>query len=391
MKRNLFNTVKVPKWPIINLKTMFSLMNVYLSGYWSWYGQKEISFIKKFSKLHTVKYVITSTSATVGIENALIALGIKQGDEVIVPAYTWISTATAVARIGAIPVIVDIEPDTLCISPKAIRSAITDKTKAVIPVHLFSATAEMCEIMDIAKEYNLKVVEDCAHAHGAMYDGKGVGSIGDVGVFSFQQVKLMCSGEGGACITNDREVADTIDRINHIGYSVYSKKMPGTSQFVYSKNVLSEFQLAVLDEQCDMLLSQTVKREENAQYLENLLNDIDGVTCQKTSKATTRRSYCDFVFMIDSSRLKEDKSIYNIIFEINKYGLKAKNGWGIPIYEHEAWNLPEELYIKKNTEIAEQKSKKEVVTLPQTILLTDKKNLKKVANIVRKVVSEYIS
>ena len=390
MKKNCISKIKLTKWPITNFKTLILLFKVYISGYWSWYGKKEITFIKKFAKIQNAKYVLTLTSATAGIENALIALGIKAGDEVIVPAYTWISTATAVARIGAIPVIVDIDSETLCISPSAIKEAITEKTRAIIPVHLFSALANMNEIMQIAKDNNLKVVEDCAHAHAAKYKDRGIGTIGDIGVFSFQQTKLMCCGEGGACTINNIKLADNIDRLNHIGYSVYSKETKTKEEFIYSKNILSEFQLAILEEQCNTILKQTKTREENAKYLEELLKVHPAIKCQQTPNETTRRSFYNFVFMIDSSRLKEGKSKYDIISNLNKFGLKAENGWGIPIYEHEVWNLPENAYIKKETTIAELKSKKEVITLPHTLLLAKKNDIKKAAQIIIDSVNQNI-
>lgn len=136
------------------------------------------------------------SNGTVTIESALHALGIGPGDEVIVPALTWIATAMAVHYVGATPVFADIEADTWCIDPAKIESAITPATKAVIPVHLYGSMADMEKIMDIADKNNLHVIEDCAHAQGGVWDGKGLGSIGVVVSFSFQESKTLSSGEG---------------------------------------------------------------------------------------------------------------------------------------------------------------------------------------------------
>lgn len=390
MEKSSKYKINMPLWPIINLKTLISLSKAYLRRYWSWYGKNEIEFIQKFAKIQTSKYVITTTSATIGMENALIACGIKQGDEVIIPAYTWIATATAVARIGAIPVIVDINPETLCISVSAIKQAITERTKAIIPVHLASALCDMKEIMQIAKEHNLKVIEDCAHSHGATYENRGTGSIGDVGVFSFQHAKLMCSGEGGACTVQNIKIADNIDKLTHIGYSMYLRVPKAPLGMICSKHIMTEFQLALLNNQCDVLLKQTAKRIENAKYLEELLQNVDGIRIQQTPKETTRRSYYFFVFMIDSNRLKENVSKYTIIEELRKCGLRASNGWGIPVYKHEAWNLRPEQYVRHDTSITERISEKEVIALPQMLFLTNKKNIKKVAELIINTLEKYI-
>ena len=142
-----------------------------------------------FAKFNQVGYCAMMANGTVTLELALRTLGVQAGDEVIVPAHTWMATGTAVAYLGAIPVIVDIESDTLCMDPAAFEAAITPRTKAVIPVHLFGSMANMDEIMRIARKHHLAVVEDCAHAHGGQWDGKYVGSIGDIGSFSFQESK----------------------------------------------------------------------------------------------------------------------------------------------------------------------------------------------------------
>ena len=215
---------QIPVWPVVSEKTAEKLKEVYFSRKWSFNGPEEQKFARNFARYNNAKYGIVMANGTVTLESALHALGIGPGDEVIVPALTWIATAMAVHYVGATPVFVDIESDTWCLDPVKLEDAITPATKAVIPVHLYGSMADMDKIMDIAKKNNMYVIEDCAHAQGGVWDGKGLGSIGIVGSFSFQESKTLSSGEGGICLTNNEELAEKLYRIKHIGYSDVSEQ-----------------------------------------------------------------------------------------------------------------------------------------------------------------------
>ncbi len=173
------------------------------SGWVSSLGYYIEEFEKEFAKFCGVKYAVLTNNGTTGLHLALEAIGIKKDDEVIIPDLTFIATANAVAYIGAKPVMVDIDPENLCINPSKIEAAITEKTKAIIPVHLYGHPANMDEINTIAKKYNLFVIEDAAEAHGAKYKNKVVGGLSDCGVFSFYGNKIITTGEGGALTTNN--------------------------------------------------------------------------------------------------------------------------------------------------------------------------------------------
>ena len=157
-------------------------------------------FAQRFAELHGAKYGLCLTNGTIALVAALQAAGIRFGDEVIVPAYTWDGTATAVLFAGGVPVFADVDPDTYCLDVESARKAITPRTKALLPVHLAMRFAEMDALSELAREHGLKIIEDCAHAHGGQYRGRGAGAIGDLGCFSFQESKLMTSGEGGIVI-----------------------------------------------------------------------------------------------------------------------------------------------------------------------------------------------
>jgi L-glutamine:2-deoxy-scyllo-inosose/3-amino-2,3-dideoxy-scyllo-inosose aminotransferase len=166
-------------WPMSTKEELHALENVLASSKWGgqpFPGKHAQAFAKKFAEFHTAKYGQCVNTGTVAIQAALKAIGIRPGDEVIAPAYTWEGTVGPVLLMNAVPVFVDIDPDTYCLDAKLIEKAITPKTKAILPVHLGMRFADMDEILRIAKAHNLKVIEDCAHAHGGMWRGKGAGS-----------------------------------------------------------------------------------------------------------------------------------------------------------------------------------------------------------------------
>jgi len=184
---------------------------------WIGMGPKTKEFEEKFAKYIGVKYAVALNSATAALHLANLVLGIKDGDEVIVPAMTFVSTALAPLYCGATPVFADIEEDTLCIDPKDIERKITKNTKAIIPVHYGGHACKMDEIMEIAQKYGLKVIEDAAHATGAKYKGKMLGSIGTLGCFSFHAVKNLPTGDGGMLVTDDEKIYKELLKLRWVG------------------------------------------------------------------------------------------------------------------------------------------------------------------------------
>ncbi|HEY0740053.1 MAG TPA: DegT/DnrJ/EryC1/StrS family aminotransferase [Chryseosolibacter sp.] len=189
--------------PFISDKELEYVTDAVKSGWVSSLGKYIELFETSFAKFCDVKYALTVNNGTTGLHLALEVLGVTAGDEVIIPDLTFVATANAVAYTGAKPVLVDIDPDTLCISLEAIKKAITPRTKAIIPVHLYGHPANMSEINTLAKQHNLFVIEDAAEAHGAECNGKRVGSLSHFGVFSFYGNKIITTGEGGMLTTND--------------------------------------------------------------------------------------------------------------------------------------------------------------------------------------------
>lgn len=192
--------------PSITHREIEYVMDAVKSGWVSSLGKYIEIFEQNFAKYVGTKYALTVCNGTTALHLALVSLGIKKGDEVIVPDLTFVATANAVVYTGAKPIFADIDPQTWCIDPEDVRIKITPKTKAIIPVHLYGHPADIDTINEIAKENALYVIEDAAEAHGAEYKGKKVGSIGTCGIFSFYGNKIITTGEGGMLTTNDEKL-----------------------------------------------------------------------------------------------------------------------------------------------------------------------------------------
>ena len=379
-------------WPQPSPRTAERLKQVYLSGKWSFNGACEQEFCRKFADYCGARHGVFMVNGTVTLESALHALGVKAGDEVIVPGNTWIATAMAAAYLGAKPVFVDVEPDTLCLDPAQVRRAITRKTKAVIPVHLFGSMADMDRLMKISRETGIPLVEDCAHAQGGFWNGKGLGTIGSIGSFSFQQSKTLASGEGGICLTQDDELADKLFRIKHIGYGAGQKQgeaATGPSSGLICHNYRGlEFNALILTESLKRLKAQTAQRDANARYFAELIQDVPGITVQARGRRADMQGYYNFVMLLDPRALKKGNSIKEIREALAAEGMPCGRGYG-PIYRHLLWNLPASAYRIHSRAVVEDSTDNRMLTLMHTWLLAGKPMMKAMAGAVGKVMKAY--
>ena len=335
-------------WPPTNKTTEHALVELYRSQNWSWNGPWEQKFSHDFSQLHTVRHTWLMANGTVTLEAALHVLGIGPGDEVIVPALTWLATAMAVIYVGAKPVFVDIEPDTLCLDPGATAAAITARTKAIIPVHLYGGMADLDRLLALARKHGLKVVEDCAHAQGGLWNGKGLGSLGDIGSFSFQQSKTVACGEGGCVTTNDDQMAERLFRFKHIGYDLCAKQgkaadSPPSGLLCHNYRG-TEFQAAVLHGQLAGLQTLTERRNRNADFLTCELEKIPGVKIQARGRRATpgRQSYYGFMAILDRAQWS-GATQQQILRALHAEGVPACTTYG-SVYRHPLWNAPTSTY-----------------------------------------------
>jgi UDP-4-amino-4,6-dideoxy-N-acetyl-beta-L-altrosamine transaminase len=290
--------------PTIEENEIEEVVKVLRSG-WLTTGPKVAEFEENMQKYLGCKKAIGLSSCTGGLHIALAALGIKPGDEVIVPSYTFAASAHVVAWLGAKPVLVDVEKDTFNIDPKKIEEAITDKTKAIIPVHFAGHSCDMDRIMAIAEKHNLYVIEDAAHAIGTDYKGKKIGNFGNATVFSFYATKTITTAEGGMIVTNDEELGKKLKRYSYFGvdkdaFNRYADKGNWYYEIVelgYKYN-MDNIQGALGVEQLKKLESFIEKRRKLANLYTSLLKGVPGII-MPVEKEYTRHSYHLYPILLD--------------------------------------------------------------------------------------------
>ena len=270
------------RWPIFGEKEEKALLEVLRSGEWN-RRDKVDEVGEAFATYQDAKYAVPLANGTVALQCALKAAGVDAGDEVIVPALTFVATATAVVLVNAVPIMVDIDPLTYNIGPEAIEAAITPRTKAIIPVHNGGYPADMDAIMEIADKHDLWIIEDCAHAHGSQWRGKGVGSIGHLGTFSFQIGKTLTCGEGGMVLTNDETLAENAARFANLNMR------------------MTNLQAALLQCQLERFDAQVETRERNTAHLVAGMKGINGIDPIPRDDRVTRWCfyYWDFRYIPD--------------------------------------------------------------------------------------------
>lgn len=261
------------------------------------YGPNCLAFQEEFAAWNGNRFALTTNSGTAALHMALVAAGCGAGDEVIVPAYTFIATASAVLSVNAVPIFADIDAETYNLDPEAVRRAITDKTRAIIPVHFGGQPADMEALNGLAREHGLAVLEDAAHAHGSEYQGRKCGSLADAGSFSFQASKPMTAGEGGIITTNREELAE---RCESLVWAGRRKGEPWYRHYELAGNArLTEFQGAILSVQLTRLDEQIATRMRNAKLLSEALSEIEGITPCAYRPTTTRHSFHIYMFRYD--------------------------------------------------------------------------------------------
>lgn len=378
-----------PPWPPVDEKTAQALLETYRSRQWSFNARHEQRFAREFAAYHGATHGIFMANGTVTLECALAAYDIGPGDEVIVPALTWMATAMAVHYRGAVPVFVDVEPTTLCLDPQRLAEALTPRTRAIIPVHLYGSMADMQRILAFAAEHDLVVIEDCAHAHGGKWDGRGVGSWGHVGSFSFQQSKSMASGEGGICITSDNRIAERLYRLKHIGYppnSAQGEAMTGPPQDLVCQNFRgTEFQAVILQGQLDRLDDLMTRYDAAARRLEDRLGDLPDVRFQPRGRLATTQGYYAWFCILDSL---SDVPAVQIQKACAAEGFNPYRTYG-PVYQHMLFNLKPSQYriAGGRCRVAEGPASTHAIGMLHHWLGADNATLDRIGDIFAKVIA----
>jgi len=315
-------------WPIFGEREEARVLGALRSGHWGRLDGNEVGeFEERFAAMHGCQHGIAVVNGTVSLRLGLMAAGLEAESEVIIPPYTFFSTASAVVEANMVPVFADIELGTFNLDPRAVEAAITPRTRAVMPVHFAGQPADMGAIMAIARKHKLLVIEDAAHAHGASYKNRPAGSLSDLASFSFQSSKNLTCGEGGIITTNDPRLAASCRSLHNCG------RIP--TGVWYEHHVISgnyrigELQGALLNAQLERLEDQTKTRDANGQYLRGRLAKLPGLHPQQRPDYCTRHAYHLFMLRVDSQEFGVSRAA--AIAALRAEGIPCSAGYGFSL------------------------------------------------------------
>jgi dTDP-4-amino-4,6-dideoxygalactose transaminase len=380
-------------WPIFGEAEEARLLRTLRNGRWGkLQGEEVAAFERRFADLHGCRHAVAVVNGTVALRIALLAAGIGAEEEVIVPPYTFVATASAVIEANAVPVFADIDPRTFNLDPGAVERAITPRTRAIIPVHFAGQPADMDALMASARRRGLMVIEDAAHAHGAQYRGRPAGSLGDLATFSFQSSKNLTAGEGGIITTNDDTLAEACRSIHNCGRSA---RGPWYEHHVISGNYrMGEFQGAVLNCQLERLDEQAGTRDRNGRYLASRLASISGLHPQFRPAECTRHAYHLFMLRLDAAAFGAPRGA--VLSALDAEGIPCSGGYAVslpqqPLFRNRAFGpyLPavrETLdYSLANCPVSDLICREQGVWLEQSLFLGPREDMDDIARAFEKV------
>ena len=334
-------TTAFPPYPVIGEAERRAIMDVLDEGRLSTFiaspgehflgGRRIRQFEAEFAEFHGARFAVAFNSATAALHAAVLGCGVQPGEEVIVPPYTFTSTATCALMAGAIPVFADIEDEAFCLDPKTVETVISPRSRAMIPVHLFGQPAAMDELLEVARRHRLRVIEDCAQAPGATYKGRKVGTLGDCGIFSFQETKNLMTGEGGMLITDDPTIADVARLLRNHGEAAVP---PGEARS-YRAEVLgfnyrmTEFEAALGRVQLAHLGEQNGARQRLAAHLARALDGVRGLRVPPL-RSDVEHVYYVFPLLFDEAAWGVPRA--RVLEAINAEGIPISGGYVKPLY-----------------------------------------------------------
>lgn len=388
---------RIGSWPrTVDPNSEANVLEVLRSGRWGRLHQDSWAerFEQAFASYQDARHGIAVANGTVSLQLILRALDIGVGDEVIVPALTFIATASAVAETGAVPIFADINAETLTIDPVSVAAAITPRTRAIIGVHYGGYPIDFDRLLPLAQAHGLALIEDAAHAQGSAWRGTGVGAIGTFGSFSFQESKALTAGEGGIVLTNDDDLAERARLLHSIGRRT---DQPGYLHYALSSNYrLSDIQAALLVAQFAHLPQQVETRDATGRALDAGLEATGVLLPQRRDERVTRRGYYFAVYRYQPEALGDiPRDVF--LAALKAEGVPASIAYGVPVYRYAAFT-PEELkrsplrgleqvpaYHEQNLPVVERVSQFEQLTLPHTVLLTGPEGVRLVIDAVTKI------
>jgi dTDP-4-amino-4,6-dideoxygalactose transaminase len=369
--------MQIPQWPQSGERELQLLRDVLDSPQWGGFHPFVSEFEASFAAYQHCSFGIAAINGTVTLEVALAALDIGPGDEVIVPAISFVSTATAVSRVGATPVFVDIEPWSFNIDPERVSEAIGPKTKAVIAVHFGGPLCRIDELVTLCREQNLQLLEDAAHAHGSEWNGRRAGSFGKAGSFSFQNGKVLSSGEGGMLVSSDAAFAELARSLINQG------RIAGKGFFEHyrlaSNLRMTAFQAAVLLAQFENLSPQIEQRTAAANRIRREVPADLGIVWQKQPPEITRNSQYLLLGRLHHASVSRDQ----FCERLNATGVPCA-----PFYPHTLYRNP--LYIAGGCRVMPcpnaEASILDAFWLPHRVLLADEESISEVIAVIHRAV-----
>lgn len=314
-----------PAWPVGTEDDIAAVADVLRSGKWNrWRSDRVTQLEERLKDFTGAAHVIALASGTAGLEVALKAAGVRPGDEVILPAYTYVATATAVLQVGGVPVFADIIPETENVDPASIESLITERTRALLPVHVSGLPCDLAAIKDLAERHSLRVIEDTAQGIGGKWHGQRLGTIGDAGAYSFQASKNLPGGEGGAVVTNDPEIAEKAFMLMHINYEALGWNYR-----------LSAITAALILSQLERFPEQQARRQANADYLREALAAIPGIAPTRADSFVTADGLHGLGVRFISGEFSASAPVSREAFAnaLRAEGIPCALGYGDPVYK----------------------------------------------------------
>ncbi len=315
--------------PVIGEEEEDAVLEVLRSGQIA-SGPKVEFFEKKFAEYIGVQEAIAVSSGTAAIHLSLLSLGIGKDDKVIVTPYSFVASVSPVIAVDAEPVFVDIDPDTYCVSPENIESAVDEDTAAVLPVHLYGQMVDMDGVLEVAEEHNLKVIEDACQAHGAIYKGKKAGSLGDIGCFSFYATKNMVTGEGGMLTTDDQEAADKLRKLR-----AHGRVSRGRYDLLGFNYLMTDIEATLGTVQLERLEEMNEKRRRNASILDEEMEPLEEEGVVKVPREKEKRKHVYHQYALRVPKEKRER----IVRSMQKAGIQIRIGYDMPIYRQKFIDL----------------------------------------------------
>ena len=391
-------TAAWPDWPVWNRNAEDGIAEMLRTGRW-WRGNGEhvAEFEKKYADLMGAKRCLATASGTTALLVATHVLGVDAGDEVLVSPFTFIATYNVIFMNKALPVFVDTDPETFLINPSKIGERITDRTSAIIPVHIYGLPVDMDRVNEVSKKHELKVIEDACQAWLGEYKGKKLGTLGDLGCFSFQNSKNLPAGEGGAVVGNNDEIMDRCYSFHNCGRPYQSVKRTSDYPIRGSNRRMQQIQSLILMSQMERIKKDADVRLENAKYLDKRLSEIPGIIPYKLVTEDARSAYHLYPFRFISKEfgnVKRDKFVEALRAE----GIPCSDGYGKQNHdglieealssrgykrlfsEKRLKQWREENILPGNDQLVE-----EAVTFYQSILLGTKSDMDDIVNAITKI------